>query len=188
MRDFDSYSAYLRANATRGAECRSPRLRGEVRSGQRLAAGGASSYGASIFCSVRLLTRTSYAALLSTWSSRGQPWTIPILRNHEPRDGSTCHRQSCANQHHYSESKHKCFPNRCFHGGFRFGIEADGRLHAGEFNLVGFDFRQNARLEREVSQAVIQVRAEGVHHHNPKDCNRKYAGDTSNRIVDSRSC
>jgi hypothetical protein len=34
---------------------------------------------------------------------------VCVLRNHKPRHPSACYRQACANQHHASNSKYKCF-------------------------------------------------------------------------------
>src|SRR5712692_2172612 len=110
-----------------------------------------------------------------------------VVRNQQPRGGGACHRQTCANQHNEPESKYKCLSNRFSDCGSGTCVETGRQLQAGEFDLVHADVVECAGRERQVDQLRIQASTKSVHHHDPKDGNRKNARDPGNCIVDSRS-
>src|SRR5713226_8619676 len=95
---------------------------------------------------------------------------------------------TCANQHNEPKSKYECFSNRFSDCGSGTWVETSRQLQAGEFDLARLNLVECAGREREVRQLEIQASTKSIHHHDPKDRNRKNARDPSNCVVDSRSC
>ena len=67
-------------------------------------------------------------------------------------------------------------------------FETSGHLQSGQLDLVCSNLLNNGGRQRKRSQASMQARAKGAHHHNPKQRNRKNARYARHCIVDARSC